>query len=47
MFNRYTYIINYNMQVIYLLLNLCFNINIKFKFKPIVIIKPIPNNIHI
>ena len=26
-------IINYNMHVIYLLLNLCFNSNIKFKFK--------------
>ena len=29
----YINIINYNMHAIYLLLNLCFNNNIKFKFK--------------
>ena len=31
--HAYINIINYNMHAIYLLLNLCFNSNIKFKFK--------------
>ena len=33
-FSYYINKINYNMHAIYLLLNLCFKSNIKFKYKP-------------